>query len=73
MLSPVFRQEQHKNQRKNKYVESRLVRRLDSGSSPLTSTQITAVEMSLLRLFYVDDIWHYALAGIVEAVVVVRV
>ena len=36
---PVFRQPLPYNQRKNKHVESRLVRRLDSGSSPLTSTK----------------------------------
>ena len=37
--SPAIRQGRHENQRTDKRVESRLVRRLDSGSSPLTSTK----------------------------------
>ena len=37
---PAFRQLLPDNQRKDKRVESRRVRRLDSGSSPLTSTII---------------------------------
>ena len=44
---PAFRLAYHKNQRTDKHVESRLVWRLDSGSSPLTSTDFTQMRKAL--------------------------
>ena len=46
--SPAFRQGTDENQRTDKHVESRLVRRLDSGSSPLTSTEKRATRLVAL-------------------------